>query len=384
MDEARKYSLTAGFGAEIARIGGGTTTFDAPAGTTGFSPRVSLGISRLNVLGLGHTVGLQTRVSTLEQRALLSYVAPQFTGNQNTSLSFSALFDDSRDVRTFTARRWEGSAQVSQRLSRASTIQFRYVFRRVNIDINSLKISPGLIPLLSQPVRVGSVAMSVFQDHRDDPTNSHRGYYNSLDLGLATREFGSETDFSRILFRNSTYYRLGKEVVLARSLQFGYIQRLGGLPQIPLAERFFSGGASSHRAFPDNQAGPRDLETGFPLGGNALLFHQTELRFPLIGDDVGGVLFHDMGNIYSDIRNVNLRFRQKSLADFDYMVHSVGFGIRYKTPVGPVRLDLSLSPNPPKFFGFSGTRDQLLNNQGTLVNQRIPVFQFHFSLGQTF
>jgi outer membrane protein insertion porin family len=66
------------------------------------------------------------------------------------------------------------------------------------------------------------------------------------------------------------------------------------------------------------------------------------------------------------------------------MVQSVGFGIRYRTPVGPIRVDFSLSPNSPRFFGFSGTRDQLLAGQGVLTNQRINIFQFHFSLGQTF
>ena len=384
MDEASMYSLNLAVGAEIARIGGGTTTFDDPAGVTGFSPRVSVGISRINLLGLGHTVSLQTRVSTLEQRALLSYLAPQFTGKENTALSFSALFDKSDDVRTFSARHWEGSVQISQKLTRASTIQARYIFRKVNIDENTLKISPGLIPLLSQPVRVGSVSASYLLDRRDDPINSKRGFFNSVDIGYATKYLGSETDFVRFVFRNSTYHRIGKELVLARNLQFGYIQRLGGLPEIPLAERFFSGGSSSQRAFPDNQAGPRDLETGFPLGGDALLFNQTELRFPLIGDNVGGVLFHDIGNVYSDIRDISMRFHQRNLQDFNYGVQGVGFGIRYKTPIGPVRFDLSYSPNSPRFFGFSGTRDELLANEGTLVNQRINVIQFHFSLGQTF
>src|SRR4029077_4184139 len=115
----------------------------------------------------------------------------------------------------------------------------------------------------------------------DDPTTSRRGIYNTIDLALASKAFGSETDFTRLLLRNSTYHPLSRSVVIARTLQFGYIQRLGGLPEIPLAERFFAGGASSHRAFPDNQAGPRDPTTGFPLGGSALLLHSTELRFPL-------------------------------------------------------------------------------------------------------
>ena len=214
-------------------------------------------------------MSLQTLASTLEQRALLTYakLARKLPGAaSNLSLTFSGLFDDARDVRTFAARRWEGSVQLSQHLSRANTMQLRYTFRRVTLDENSLKISPGLIPLLSQPVRVGLVAGTFFQDRRDDSISTHRGYYNSIDVGLAAKFFGSETDYARLVLRNSTYYPIGKDIVLARSVQFGYIQRLGGLPEIPLSERFYAGGASSNRAFPDNQAGPRDLETGFPIG----------------------------------------------------------------------------------------------------------------------
>jgi outer membrane protein assembly factor BamA len=78
VEEAGRYSINVGFGAEIGRIGGGVTSLDSPAGTTGFSPRFSFGVSRLNFLGLGHTIGLQSLVSTLEQRVLLTYLAPQF------------------------------------------------------------------------------------------------------------------------------------------------------------------------------------------------------------------------------------------------------------------------------------------------------------------
>jgi len=381
IDEANRYSFNAGVGAQLARIGGGVTSLDAPAGQYGFSPRLTLGVSRLNLLGLAHTLSLQTLVSTIEQRAVLTYTAAQFTGNQNLTLTFSGLFDNSYDVRTFSARRVEGTVQLAQRLSRTRSLQYRFTMRRVTVD--SLKISPELIPLLSQPDRVGQLSMSFIQDRRDDPTDSHRGSYNTIDVGVALPG-ASETQYARMLMRNSTYYRLGRDVVLARTLQFGFIDRLGGSPAIPLAERFFSGGASSQRAFPDNQAGPRDLETGFPLGGNALLFHQTELRFPLFGDNIGGVLFHDMGNVYDDVRDINFRFRQHNLADFNYMVQAAGIGIRYRTPIGPLRIDFSFSPDPPRFFGYTGTLQQLLANQGVLNNQRISIFQFHFSLGQTF
>ena len=385
LDEANKYSFNVGVGAELARIGGGVTTFDAPAGQTGFSPRVTLGISRLNLLGLAHTISLQTLTSTLEQRAVATYLAPQFTGNANLTATVSALFDNSRDVRTFAAQRWEGSMQLGQRLSRANSLQYRLSYRRTKVcEPPCLKISPFLIPLLSQPDRVTQFSMSFIQDRRDDPVDTHHGIYNTIDAGVSLPVLGTSTDFTRLLLRNSTYHRLSRDVVLARTLQFGYIQRLAGVPEIPLAERFFAGGASSQRAFPDNQAGPRDLETGFPLGGTALLFHSTELRFPLLGDNVGGVLFHDMGNVYTDIKSMSFRFRQRNIQDFDYMVHAVGLGIRYRTPVGPIRVDFSFSPNSPRFHGFQGTLDQLLANQGTLTDQRINQFQFHFSLGQTF
>ena len=110
----------------------------------------------------------------------------------------------------------------------------------------------------------------------------------------------------------------------------------------------------------------------------------VELRFPLIGDNIGGVLFNDIGNVYSSLGDISFRFRQRDLQDFNYGVQSYGFGIRYKTPVGPVRVDLSLSPNSPRFFGFQGTQEQLLFGGGQQVVQRINVFQFHISLGQAF
>ena len=100
--------------------------------------------------------------------------------------------------------------------------------------------------------------MSYIHDRRDNPTETHRGIYNTIDVGIALPQFASQTDYTRLVLRNSTYHPLGRNVVLARTLQFGYIQRLGGVAEIPLGERFFGGGASSQRAFPDNQAGPRD------------------------------------------------------------------------------------------------------------------------------
>jgi len=392
VEEARRYTITMGFGAEIAKIGGCQTCLDAPAGQAGFSPRASFGVTRRNSFGAGHVISLQSQVSTLEQRAVLTYDAPQFRGSPNLNLLFSGLFDDSNDVRTFSAQRREGSVQMGEKVNKQSTFLYGFAFRRVSVS--NLKVSPELIPRFSQPARIGMATVNYILDRRDDPIDAHNGVYTTVDAGWASHSFGSQAEFTRLIVQNSTYYPFGEgsRYVLARSLTFGWLQPLRAGETIPLPEELFGGGASSQRGFPEDQAGPRDLLTGFPLGGNALLINQTEWRFPLAGDNIRGVLFWDAGNVYSDLRTISFRADQRGLADFNYMVHAVGFGIRYKTPVGPIRLDLAYSINPPTFFGFKGTLDQLVScssptppSSGCVQTvQQISNFQFHFSLGQAF
>jgi outer membrane protein assembly complex protein YaeT len=393
-DEAHRYSITGGVGAELARIGGSTAQADltSPEGATGFSPRVSLDISRINAFGIGDTITFRSRLSTLQKRGALDYLAPRLFGNRNLDIDFSALYDDSRDVRTFGAKREEAAVQITERVSKSLTLFYRYAFR--NVTVNNLKIDPLLVPLYSQTVHIGIVTMNVVQDRRDDPTDAHKGVYNTFEMGLASRYFGSRSDFGRVLARNATYHRLGTKFVLARQTSFGVLPAYH-IPSdadptdpIPIAERFFGGGNLSHRGFPENQAGPRDEKTGFPLGGSAEFFNNTELRFPLLGENVNGVLFHDMGNVYSSIGKMSFRVTQDGLNDFDYMVHAAGFGIRYRTPIGPIRLDLSYSINPPRFNGFKGTYTDLVNctaaNNCTSAVQQISHFQFFFSIGQAF
>lgn len=394
LEEARRWSIATGVGAEFARIGGCDYCLDAPAGQTGFAPRVSFDITRSNLWGVAHRVSLRTLLSTLEKEAVLTYTWPHFRGNDNLTLDITGLYLDSKDVRTFSYKREEGSMQLQQKVGKGLTLQYRYTYRGVSIDQATLKVTPEIIPLLSQPVRLGLLSGSLIQDRRDDPVEPHKGIYNTLEIGLAEHIFGSQRDFVRFLARNATYHPLGKRFVLARNTEFGDIDAFhysgNALDAIPLPERFFGGGASSNRGFPDFQSGPRDIETGFPIGGTALFFNQTELRFPLIGENIGGVLFHDFGNTFSSLDNFSARVKQRDLQDFDYMVHAVGFGIRYRTPVGPLRMDLAYSINPPKFVGFKGTEQDLVDAgvnpcaTGLCTQQSVSHFQFFFSIGQTF
>jgi outer membrane protein insertion porin family len=179
---------------------------------------------------------------------------------------------------------------------------------------------------------------------------------------------------------------------------------------IPLPERFFMGGGNSHRGFGLNQAGPRDPTTGFPIGGLALFLNNFELRFPpptlpWVQDNLSFAVFHDMGNVFTDgtrMLNSLLRFHQNTtscsqtvgtllvagsgatLCRYDYVSHAIGLGIRYKTPVGPVRFDLGYNLNPTVYPGST----QVLNSNPaqytfTGTKQTSP-FNVYFSIGQTF
>lgn len=412
LDEAARYAFNVGFGLEVGQFGQTTSNLSDAGGAKGIAPIVSFDVSRINFLGKGQTISLQTRYSTLEQRESLNYVVPRFLGSQNRTVTFTLLYDTTQDVQTFSSRREEASVQTSQRLNRASTVLVRFSYSRVstgNVNIPAL-----IIPIFLQPVRIGMLSASYIQDHRDNPADAHRGFWNTVDAGIAGNFFGSQRNFLRVLARNATYTSLGRNLVFARQTQIGEILPFniaaGTNPNdvIPLPERFFGGGSVSMRGFGDNQAGPRDIgtaselpgpttstPTGFPIGGNALFFNTFELRFPLLGPNISGVAFHDMGNIYTNFSNISLGYRQPNIQDFDYAVQAPGFGIRYKTPLGPVRVDLAYALNPPSYEGFSTslTTQQLIQcHPGQLGNpsyctpsaQRLSHFEFFFSIGQAF
>ena len=167
---------------------------------------------------------------------------------------------------------------------------------------------------------------------------------------------------------------------------------------IPLPERLYAGGANSLRGFPINGAGPRDLQTGYPVGGTAVFVNTLEFRMPpptlpYVGNSVAFVLFHDMGNVFQSASQMFpsfLRFNQPNrqtcsnvsgsigTCDFNYFSHDVGLGARYKTPVGPIRFDLSYNLNPPVYpviYDFYNNPP----HEGHAGH-----FNFFFSIGETF
>ena len=385
VEEARRWTLAYGGGLDVQRL-----ETNKPQGQYKASPRLALEVTRLNVGGRPQTFSVRGRYSDLEKEGFSSYLIPHFLNRQNLDFRATALTSQTRDVLTFSARREEGSVILERHSSPSTFLLARYTYRRVSVDQSTLRINPEDIPLLSQPVRVAMVEGTYINDRRDSPADATRGSYSLLDAGVSDQKLGSESNFLRFSGQNSTYYRIRPNLIFARDTRLGVESTFGGftrvqLPgnrvvlthEIPLPERFFMGGSESHRGFSINQAGPRDPVTGFPIGGNALFLNSLELRFRFRADRYGFVLFHDAGNVYSTIRRMRLlKVTQSSPTDFDYTVHAAGLGLRYQTPIGPLRFDVGFPLNAPRF--------QVTPSGAPPEVHRLPNVQFLLSVGQSF
>src|SRR5437762_3405933 len=117
--EARRYTFTYGIGFEVQT--GQPASSSAPQGDTGASARVSFDVTRLNFRGRDHTITLQTQYGNLQKRVLVSYEEPRWLDFKNLTLNITGFYDDTFDIRTFEAKRLEGSAEIKQIKNKATT-----------------------------------------------------------------------------------------------------------------------------------------------------------------------------------------------------------------------------------------------------------------------
>jgi len=401
VDEARRYTIAYGLGFEAQRLGSSTSPTSE---YVSFAPRGTLELTKANLTGRADSLSFKARASTIQGRALLTYIAPNYFANPNFSLQLSTYYETSRDVQTFDSRRAEASVGLAQKLSSSSSILYRYVYRHV--VASDLHIAVEEIPLFSQNTEVSEFDVNWVRDRRNSVSDASRGDFENVDVSLAMKPIGSSANFIRVYLQNSTYTPIGRRLVFARSTRFG-VQTVYGnsvSADIPLPERFFAGGGTSLRGFGLNQAGPRDPVTGFPIGGQAELIFNQDLRFPmhlpLLGDRLGGALFYDAGNVFPSIRTITLRTTPPAPTfdpanpnvcltnctnDLRYFSHTAGFEFRYSTPIGPVALDLGYQLNPAKYLIQSGGTCPATTSAACLTTlTRLPAFQFFVNLGTTF
>jgi outer membrane protein insertion porin family len=364
LHEAGRNEITYGFGLQVARRGGnipsgtialpglppitsGAANFTAEEKTF-VSPRGSITFTRYNLRGLAESASASILVSRLDQRALATYAQPHFRGSSWSSL-LSASIERTTENPTFAARLAEGSWQVEKPLNKDKTrrIQLRY---RLGRTILSDLLIPGLVLPEDQRVRLSTLSATWIRDTRDKPLDASRGFYETLDLGITPKALGSSANFVRFLGQSS-YYKPFGPTVWANRITLGLAKAFGN-SFVPTSESFFSGGETTLRGFPINGAGPQRtvpacsnpadpstcVNLQVPIGGRQLFILNSELRFPLgIKQGLGAAVFYDGGNVYSAI-NIS-HFIQ------DY-TNTIGVGLRYKTPVGPIRFDIGRNLNP--------------------------------------
>jgi len=434
VEEAKRYTIAYGGGFEVQRLASTTNPTGAQIQA---APRGILELSKLNLTGRGDSLSFKLRGSTLQGRALLGYSAPNTFANPHFSFQATAFVEKTRDINTFTEERYEGSVQLTHQITPLTTVLYRYTFRRVRVS--NLNILSDAVPLFNQPTLVSQFGVTWFRDSRDNPADASKGSFNSADFSDADTYYGSSASFLRFFVQNSTYYPIKRRFSFARSARLGILIPYrdtislrfqapapgqcipGTLPSgptptiIPLPERYFAGGGTSLRGFALNQAGPRDPCTGFPVGGQAMLVLNQEFRFPMrlpfLGTSLGGAIFYDGGNVYSRPNRISFHsmlpaptFALQNPAlpagpanlplcvtnctnELNYFAHTIGIGVRYKTPVGPIRIDFGYQLNRPLFVipipcpsGATACQVGSLGQQST----RLPGFQIFFNLGSTF
>jgi len=282
-----------------------------------------------NLWGYGHRVSVRGELSTKESKAILSYRWPWFGGvpmDFRSSLVYLDAQKPNYDIRDFIA-----SLGFDKSFGEHLTASLYYQYEK--LDLNA---PPGavLLPEDKDKSNLASISPSLVLDYRDNPFNPTTGSVHALNIKWAASVLGSSVDFVKLTLQTSWYFPLYKRIIFAVSGRGGLEGWFSSKVEVPISERFFLGGASSLRGFKFESVSPLSAD-GVPVGGDTMLLFNAELRFPL-PYGFGLVTFLDAGNVW-------LKDRSNVVNGLRY---GTGIGIRYDTPVGPLRLDYGVNLDP--------------------------------------
>ena len=352
-----------------------------------FAPRGFFDVGRRNIGGKNRSADLYTRLGLRpsdpangsgksspfgfsEYRIAATYREPRAVG-ANGDLFLTAAAE--QGVRsTFNFARKGINVEVARRLAPGVRASVRYAFGTTRtFDERLSEADQARIDRVFPKVRLSGFGGAITRDTRDDVLDPERGTFFSGEGTIAARALGGQVGFVKTYTQGFWFKRLptSHRTVFASRLALGLADAfprvvesvgLDGRPvavtveDLPASERFFAGGDTTIRGFPLDSVGAPNTITpsGFPRGGNAMLLMNGELRLSL-WHGLGAAFFLDGGNVYDRIGEV----------DLGEMRGSAGFGLRYKSPIGPIRFDV----------GFK--IDRRVNESPRAL---------HFSIGQAF
>jgi outer membrane protein insertion porin family len=361
--EAKKNEFTYGIGFEVVRRGGtvpgGTVAIPGlppiglpPTFTTSeatfWGPRGSILYTRTNVHGKGESISVTGFAGRLDQRFGFYYIDPAFRWSHwRATTSFT--FEHNAQNPIFTSAQEIAGLQFQRYIDRERKDIFflRYQFSQTNL---THVLIPDLVPPEDQNVQLSTIAANLTRDTRDNVLDEHKGVLQSIELDLNTTKLGSSVNFAKMTGQAAFYKEKFHNIVWANSIRIGLAQPFAD-SRVPTSELFFTGGGNSLRGFPLDSAGPQRLvevcpdgTTGcndfikVPAGGQQLLILNTEARIPMpFKKGLSLVPFYDGGNVFSQV----------GFRDFTRLYsNTVGLGLRYATPIGPIRVDVGRNLNP--------------------------------------
>ncbi len=361
--EAKRNDFTYGLGFEVIARGGsipsGTVALPGlpPIGlpssftasqSTFYGPRGTIQYTRNNLRGKGESLSLTAFAGRLDQRGAIYYIDPNFRWSPwKATAAFSAEHDEENPI--FSSQIEQGSLQLQRPVDKAKKNMFfaRYSFSKT--DLTRILI-PELVPAQDQHVRLSSIAANFTRDTRDNALDQHRGVFDTVEIDFNSSKLGSSVDFAKLTAQAAYYKEKFHHIIWAESVRIGLAQPFAN-SFVPLSEEFFSGGGNTLRGFPLDGAGPQravevcpnggtgcNVFINVPSGGNELLILNSEARIPLpFKKGLSVVPFYDGGNVFPRV----------GFHDFGSLYsNNVGLGLRYSTPVGPIRVDLGRNLNP--------------------------------------
>lgn len=286
--------------------------------------------------GAGQDIGLRLELGSVRQNAELSFTEPWAFGYP-FSFGFDVFRKEINRNRSagffFDEKRTGGQIRLGKELTDFDRLGFAYRLEEVELTDIPDTASAALRAEEGSNL-LSSSTLSYTHDERDNVFTPTKGYLVNTAIEAAGGPFGGDKDFYKWTAGASSYHQILEKNVLELKIRTGFADAFGDSDAVPLYERFYAGGARTIRGYQERRIGPRDPRTQDPVGGEVYWVANAEYAFPLFPDLIKGAVFYDVGSVYEKIDDLS--------AD---VFNGVGTGVRVKTPIGPVNLDMGYPLN---------------------------------------